>query len=291
MMHPKTHKHLDYIILKDSDITATINPSNGQLISLFIGRELIHPGGRFEDDPKRNVDGWSNSGLIMFPIVGASKDNSIIYDGKSYPLDQHGILRSMTPVCNAEKKHCIVQYIYTKNTRIKNIKYCNDKIHPEYLALPFSFEVSEKYLINKKERRLEITTSIKNNSDKQFSYALGRHPAFIAIKDMMIYIDEMEKLDMQQLMHESKTGIGAYIVRGATNVLACNKQLGVKLWTDFGSIMLWSPKENMFCIEPITDRKENDVILDLSSKGSYDKILRPKETKKYHTYIMAIKNT
>jgi len=294
-----------YIVLNDSGITALINPLNGQLVSLFLRRELIHPGGRFSDDPKKDIDGWANSGLIMFPIVSASKDNVISYDGKKYALDQHGMIRSLVPICSLTNdvklkmktiNRCIVKYHYKKNAKVNNIKYVKNKdtksINPKVMHLPFSFDLSEEYYINAKEKRLEITTSIKNTSKKTFCYALGRHPAFIL--DSNNYMDcafydsnGKEVITLPKLIELSKAS--AYIMHGVKSVIAHDNhsKKGVRVWTDFGNIMLWSPKENMFCIEPITDRVgNNDIELDLSSRGSYRDLLYPDKTKKYHTMIM-----
>jgi galactose mutarotase-like enzyme len=160
------------------------------------------------------------------------------------------------------------------------------------MKLPFSFEILEEYFINANEKRLEITTSIRNRFKKPFCYALGRHPAFISnsenYMDCAFYDSNgKEVITLAKLMELSKTR--AYIMHGEKSVIAYDNRSkkGVHLWTDFGNIMLWSPKENMFCMEPITDRVgNNDIELDLSRKGSYRDVLYSGDTKKYHTMIM-----
>lgn len=294
------------IIDKKSNVTATINNYNGQLISLKNIVEYIHPGGRAIEDPLRDVEGWSNSDLTMFPIVSASKNHKIIYDGKTYPLDQHGIIRAMTPSITYDKKtasQVSIKYVYDLLTKIDNsLKHQKDSEKPAYMTLPFGFNLELIHSIN--DQRLNTAIRVKNNSNNAFCYALGRHPAFKScvenskkgmfynIKgDPIMHKDNSNKnvpLTLDILLEISK--VSAKFLENQNYVLFYNEEedSGIELQSDLESIMLWSPNKSLFCMEPITEKLEKGSVIDLSPKGSYKNILAPGEEKKYSMEIKII---
>ncbi|MFA5796641.1 MAG: hypothetical protein WC916_01220 [Candidatus Woesearchaeota archaeon] len=290
---------MTYIELKDptnkNALTAIVNTANGQLFSInHNGDEYMHAGGRAEDDILRDTRGWSNSELIMFPIVSKSQDNTILYDGKTFPLGQHGIIRAMTPSVEYNENHpeeIDFVYCYTAETSIDNsLRFNKDSTNPQYMTLPIGFKVRKKHIVI--GDALETRISVENNEDKPFCYALGWHPAFLThgnSKQGRFYGYGGTHIgSLKKIMEASKSG--AHALKDKEYVKYINKETGkgVELETDFGNIMLWSPASHLVCIEPITDKCEKGALIDLSPHESYNHTIYPGEKSEYTTLIRPI---
>ena len=60
---------------------------------------------------------------------------------------------------------------------------------------------------------------------------------------------------------------------------------GFKLKSDLGHLMLWAPTTDMFCIEPITEKKEKGTQIDLTPGKSYKNVMMSGHKKTYHVEI------
>ena len=105
---------------------------------------------------------WAKTSPVLFPIVGALKDNFYLYNGQSYQLPRHGFARDQT-FRIAEKEAQSVTFLLASDD--------------ETLAVfPFPFEFAIVYTID--ENRLTVTYQIENPGDRPLHFSVGGHPAF-----------------------------------------------------------------------------------------------------------------
>ena len=107
---------------------------------------------------KRDPSLWASSAPILFPIVGALRNNECTIDGKKYTMTQHGFSRHNLYKVNQINDTC-VEFILEPNEDIlkQHIENCEDDNQLYYLnRVPrthLSYEQANSFLI-------EISTSI-----------------------------------------------------------------------------------------------------------------------------------
>jgi galactose mutarotase-like enzyme len=150
-------------------LTATINLLGAEITSLSdYNREYIWHG-----DPKY----WSKHSPILFPIVGALKNNSYIYEGKVYALNRHGFARDNIFSIEAHAESRAVFLLSTNNDTM--------------VMYPFNFELEIAYVLI--EKSLEVTYTVRNKGNKNMPFAIGGHPAFALQKKFGNYSLKFEK--------------------------------------------------------------------------------------------------
>jgi galactose mutarotase-like enzyme len=107
---------------------------------------------------------WAKFSPVLFPIVGALKNDSYHYQGETYHLPRHGFARDM------EFEHEIVD----ANTVSFKLTY-NEKTLEKY---PFRFELVISYYLH--GASLKCTYRVVNRDHKTMLFAIGGHPAFAA---------------------------------------------------------------------------------------------------------------
>lgn len=105
---------------------------------------------------------WAKHSPILFPIVGALKNDCFIYKDKSYALPRHGFARDH--VFNVEKPS-FTEAIFTLTQNEETLK-----------VYPFYFELKLKYQLI--ERKLNLTYEVINTGTDELLFSLGAHPAF-----------------------------------------------------------------------------------------------------------------
>lgn len=148
-------KEMKYQI-KNEYIEASIDDLGAELCSLKKiddDCEYIWQG-----DPKY----WNRHSPILFPIVGKLKDNSYIYDNKSYEMSQHGFARDMHFKVFEQTENFICFKLESNESTMK--------------VYPFEFELFLSYEL--KNSTLIISFEVKNISDTQMYFSIGAHPAF-----------------------------------------------------------------------------------------------------------------
>jgi galactose mutarotase-like enzyme len=142
-------------MLRNEHLTATIAAKGAELQSLIPahGDDVIWSG-----DPAV----WAWHAPNLFPIVGALADDSLIHDGKSYPIKQHGFLRhSICDVVSAESESCAFRLIDSAETRAQ---------------YPFAFELTIRYRLE--DDRFVCSFDLANPAATLLYASLGAHPAF-----------------------------------------------------------------------------------------------------------------
>jgi galactose mutarotase-like enzyme len=105
---------------------------------------------------------WPRHAPVLFPIVGRLKDDTLLHDGQTYRMTQHGFARDrLFTWVERSATGCVLALTDDAQTRA---------IYP----FPFRFEV--RYAIT--DATLRITYAILNTGDATLPAATGAHPAF-----------------------------------------------------------------------------------------------------------------
>lgn len=113
---------------------------------------------------KGDADIWGKHSPVLFPIVGALKDEKYYYDGKAYHLPRHGFARDqefqMEQISESE-------ILFTLQS------------NPETLEVyPFEFTFALRYRIA--DFTVSCTYEVTNSGEKDMLFSAGGHPAFAA---------------------------------------------------------------------------------------------------------------
>lgn len=140
--------------LKSGKLEAVICSKGAELISLKKdGTEYM-----WCKDPAY----WNRTAPILFPFVGSLKGKQYRYEGKTYPMGQHGFARDMefTPV-------------FQSDTRLVMTLEETEKTMENY---PFRFLLELSY--EWKGEELAVGWKVKNTGEKPLYFSIGGHPAF-----------------------------------------------------------------------------------------------------------------
>jgi len=144
------------IQIKNNHLTASISPLGAELQSLKVNHnqhELI-----WQRDPAI----WAGSAPILFPIVGRLINGQYIFDGQTYSMPTHGIVRteSWAVVENAET-HVTLEIGDSEASRT---------CYPFRWKLVVRFELTECQLM--------VRYRVENCDTRTLYFSLGSHPAF-----------------------------------------------------------------------------------------------------------------
>lgn len=142
------------LIITNGFLTASFNALGAELISLKTEkREYIWNG---------NPDFWGKHSPILFPIVGALKDDTFFYQNKTYQLPRHGFAR--------EKQFEVIEH--KEDKIVFSLK--NDA---ETLKIyPFCFELRIEYQLH--QNILDVKYWVQNTDRDKMYFSIGGHPAF-----------------------------------------------------------------------------------------------------------------
>lgn len=158
------------IVINSSKLKAKINNFGTELVSLKKidnGMEYI-----WQKDPTY----WNKSSPVLFPFIGAIKDNQYFYDGKLYEFTaKHGFARDNEFQLLSYSED-YAEFIFTSNESTKKV-------------YPFDFKFYIKYIL--KDEKLEIRYTVENTDNKTIYFSLGAHPAF-NLFDCFIEFEKVE---------------------------------------------------------------------------------------------------
>lgn len=145
----------DLITLTSDILTAQINPHGAELWSLKThdGKELMT-----DADPAY----WRGRAPLLFPIVGALKNDRYRIGDTEYPLEKHGFAR---------RNPFVVREQGDNKTALTLC--ANDKTRPLY---PFAFKLRMAFALS--GPILQMTAEISNRGDVPMPFSFGYHPAF-----------------------------------------------------------------------------------------------------------------
>ncbi|MCM1498360.1 MAG: aldose 1-epimerase family protein [Clostridium sp.] len=239
---------------------------------------------------------WKRSSPVLFPIVGSLKNKEFLYEGKAYPMGQHGFARDM-------------EFSLVSNTGTE----CWFSLSSDETTVqkyPFAFTLEIGYVLE--ENTLKVLWKVVNEDDKQMYFSIGGHPAFMCPldgegkqTDYFIAFDTDKDLTYSKL---SENGLvykrdnvlatnggkmqvtehlfdeDALVVEGsqAKKVSLCKPDGSPYLTVEFDTPLfgLWSPaKKNapFICIEPWYGRCDAEEFGGTLEEREYGNVLEPGE--------------
>ncbi len=144
------------ITITNAVISATINPKGAELVS------LIHQANQIEYIWSADPAFWGKSSPVLFPIVGSLKDDTFIYEGKSYNLSRHGFARERVFVVESQTHDRVTFLLKSDEASLK--------------VFPFLFELRLHYSLD--ENRLNVKYDVTNIGNDKMLFSVGGHPAF-----------------------------------------------------------------------------------------------------------------
>jgi galactose mutarotase-like enzyme len=172
------------IILSNEFCSASINTKGAELNSfknLQTNKEYIWDG---------NPNFWGKHSPVLFPIVGALKDDCYYYEGKKYNLSRHGFARDFE-----------FEVIESSSNTASFLLKQNSEIAAKY---PFDFDLQMDYKLV--DRQLVLSYTIRNKSDVEMPFSIGAHPAFALPNSFTDYSLEFEK-EEELITHELENNL------------------------------------------------------------------------------------
>lgn len=106
---------------------------------------------------------WGRTSPVLFPFVGSLNNKEYVYEGKHYPMSQHGFARDL--------EHELV-------TKDSNSIWFSLKSNAETKAkYPFDFELKIGYVL--KGNEVQVIWKVINADTKLMPFSIGAHPAFM----------------------------------------------------------------------------------------------------------------
>ncbi|MDY3773511.1 MAG: aldose 1-epimerase family protein [Eubacterium sp.] len=237
---------------------------------------------------------WGRTAPILFPIVGALKDNSYQYEGETYSMAQHGFARDMEFTLTEQTEESL-QFVLSDNSET----YEN---YPFHFQLTVSYEIFESYI--------NIGWKVLNTDEKKMYFQIGGHPAFAcpceggmirddysikvgelplletAFLEKGLLGEEKELLANELLLKEDTFARDAYIIQNETVghvdlVNHVSNQVKVRVLADVPVWGIWSTadkKAPFVCIEPWYGRCDKTDFSGELSEREYIQSLEPGET-------------
>ncbi len=196
------------IVIQNEMFTAEISPVGAELQSLkskTTGTEYIYDG---------NSQYWGSRSPVLFPIVGALKDDSYSYNGKTYHMNKHGFARPSTFEVMPQTSEDAVSFKLTHSEKTLEI-------------YPFEFEFVVRFRL---VGNCLITDYItENKTDGDMYYSVGAHEGYCipreqgeAFEDYYLEFECEEDLTIHKMV-----GLGLFT--GKTETLnPCSKILDLK---------------------------------------------------------------
>ncbi|WP_257670694.1 aldose 1-epimerase family protein [Parapedobacter tibetensis] len=145
------------MIIENEFLQAEINAKGAELKSLK--NTITHYEYMWGADPAY----WAKTSPVLFPIVGALKDDTYYHEGKAYNLTRHGFARDFL---FAEERLSDAEAVFSLSD--------NEKTRLHY---PFAFRLSIRYRLE--EDSLFCSYEVSNPEDRHtLPFSIGGHPAF-----------------------------------------------------------------------------------------------------------------
>lgn len=179
------------IILKNDLLEVELNAKGAEII------KIVGQSDHINYMWKRDASLWANSAPILFPIVGALKNNECRIDGKTYSMTQHGFARHNVFETNQISDTC-VQFNLKPNADILT-------------QFPYLFDLTVTYTLE--DNQLKCLCEVENTDSKEIYFQIGGHPAFAcpfleneSSNDYYIEFEKNETLD-QKIIDVEKRGM------------------------------------------------------------------------------------
>ena len=105
---------------------------------------------------------WGKSSPVLFPIVGALKDDRFVYKNHSYRMARHGFARDNDFILIEQSSSKLV-FELVPDQEMKS-------------SYPFDFSLVITYQVL--ENKLDVSYLVQNRGNEKMYFSLGGHPAF-----------------------------------------------------------------------------------------------------------------
>jgi len=277
--------------IENNSVICTIDSNGAEIRSLIdktTGKEYIW---------QINPSIWGSSSPVLFPAIGKIKEDKVTFNGKTYAMPKHGIVRNNNSL----------------SFESKGISKCTFRLTDSEKTLeqyPFKFSFTVEFeLIGK---RLIMTYIVENRDSVPMSFACGGHTAYacpiskgVTLSDYVIEFPNQHTLNIMTLGPSGLLSLELRKIECKEKTLQLsdtlfnqdalifsdveynwvrlrkkNQKEGVVVrFKNYPHLALWSkPSADYVCIEPwlgLPDL-ENESI-DLAQKSSY-KMIEPDTT-------------
>lgn len=146
------------ILLENDYISATFVNKGAEL------KQLVNKETGIDYLWNSNPEYWAKSSPVLFPIVGALKDDAYTYEGQAYSLPRHGFAREMDFSLTQVNDYTLLFTL--EHTAETLINY------------PFAFTLGLRYVLE--GTTLSCSYEVFNPGQKELLFSIGGHPAFKA---------------------------------------------------------------------------------------------------------------
>ena len=149
-------KNTEQMKLKNDQIEVIVNYHGAELRSLK--KKATDQEYLWNADAKY----WGRTSPVLFPFVGGVKNKVYRYEGKEYPMNQHGFARDM--------EFSLV------SQSADEVWFALEDTEETYKVYPFHFHLEIGYRLE--DASVSVMWKVKNINDKEMHFAIGAHPAF-----------------------------------------------------------------------------------------------------------------
>jgi len=275
-------------ILENKKLLLEISPNMGESILRFIDKEK--KTNIFRSFPLKKRQGKYNcyfSGYFAtIPYFGAIHKKTFFYKDKYINLPRTHILEPDT----IHGEGWVNKWKVKKNT--KNILVL-EFLHNGKNSFPFKYQSIQTFNLTKDS--LIIRLKIINLDKSKFHCGIGFHPWFTISKDSKIFSNtfsylnqtKINKFNIKEMINSksldlNKTKIDETFLKwNGRSKLILNKHIKLEIINkkNVGNLHVYSPpRENFFCIEPVTNIRDSFLVMKNSKAYHGLKILNPKKS-------------
>lgn len=145
------------ITLENDFLKISINEKGAELTGIFrkdIQKELLW---------QADASYWNRHAPVLFPFVGKLKNDSFVWNNKSYTCSQHGFARDEPFSVTDQSKESVTL----------KLSYSTDTLQ----RFPFPFHLELGYTLN--HSTLCCTYKVINPENEMMYFSIGAHPGFI----------------------------------------------------------------------------------------------------------------
>lgn len=106
---------------------------------------------------------WTGRSPVLFPIVGKAPDDTLLIDGKPYPMAQHGFARR--------------REFALETATATACRYALDASEETRAVYPFDFRLSLEHSLD--GPALTVAAEVENRGKTSMPFGFGYHPAFL----------------------------------------------------------------------------------------------------------------
>lgn len=198
------------ITIENDFLKATIKNKGAELVGLYNKQRQLDY--MWSGDPAF----WGKHSPVLFPIVGALKNNTYYYNGKPYSLPRHGFARDMEFEI-AEQHPGAIRFLLQNNAETEKV-------------YPFRFNFYIIYTLE--NATLTVTYKVENRSNEPMWFSVGAHPAFkipllqgTSYEDYSLVFNQPENLDRWPISPDGLIEAIAEKSRQQTDRIALSKTL------------------------------------------------------------------